>query len=56
MAAWMLNLAAIVVFYYDEAMASLLAFFGNVVQATVVLQLEIHIDSQDRNPTVMTVV
>lgn len=39
-----LNFVSLGIFFHDDAMAPLLGFFGNVLQATVVLQLAIRID------------
>lgn len=39
-----LNVLAMGVYFHDDAMAPLLGFFGNVVQAIVVLHLATHVD------------
>ncbi|CAN8099208.1 unnamed protein product [Discula destructiva] len=44
------------IYFHDSAMASLLGFFGDVVQAIVVLQLAIHMDTEAEMSTVLDAV
>lgn len=48
-----LNFVSLGIYFHDDAMAPLLGFFGNVVQAMVVLQLAIRFDSECGTPIMM---
>lgn len=48
-----LNLMAVGVYFQNAAMAPLLGFFGNVVQAVIVLQLAIHAEGEYEISSVM---